>query len=164
VTIAAQGTVAGLQLALQERMETLLEHVVLETKTGLRKPTVDGFDLPPKQGAEVERFPFVIVRSRTGVDSVEGADQNATAVFEIALGTYSDTDDGGLDVLVLIDAIRMSLAAEPAIAGTAYEHVGPLSWETPSLQPRPQWFGFVTTNWQIPRPTRVDARNPMSEV
>lgn len=166
MTVAAPSTIGGLLLALQERVGELVKSLSLETKTeGVRRaPVVHLFDLPPKGTADAEQFPFLVVRTKAGTDTVQGGDENAMAGIEIVIGAYSDTSRGGLDVLVLIDLVRFDLGAGPAIAGTAYEHIGPLTWETPAQQPRPEWFGFINTNWQIPRPTRVDARNPMSEV
>jgi hypothetical protein len=158
---AAPRTVAGLVSAIKDRLGAVVAGMSLETKSDVRVPTVIGGWIPPKADADVERFPFLIVRPKSGADSVQGADENALAVVEIIVGTYSDTDDGWLDVLVMIDAIRADLGSEPAIEGTAYDHVGPLTWEIPEHQPRPQWFGVVTTNWQLPRPQRVESRNAM---
>jgi hypothetical protein len=132
----------------------------LKTKTGVRKPTViDGW-LPPKSAADDERFPFLIVRPSSGEDSAQGADETARAVMQIIVGTYDDTDDGWQDVAHLIDAIRFDLGAAPGIQGTGFEQVGPLTWTIPEEQPRPQWFGIVTTNWNLPRPQLVENRNP----
>jgi hypothetical protein len=63
---------------------------------------------------------------------VQGADENSTAVVQIVIGTYSDTDDGWLDVSLIIDAIRADLGAAPAIDGTAFEHVGRCPGTSPS--------------------------------
>jgi hypothetical protein len=160
---AAPATLVGLYLALKARLEEVVENFSLETKTDRRAPEViDGW-LPPKANAEAERYPFLIVRPKNGNDSEQGADENARAVVDIIIGTYSDTDDGWFDVMHLIDAVRADLGAAPVLEGTAYEHVGPLTWTIHEEQPRPQWLGFVTTNWQIPRPQRVEARNPPME-
>lgn len=158
---AAPGTLVGLHEAIKARMAIVAAGFpLLETKTDTRAPDViDGW-LPPKPGAEATQFPFLAVRPRSGVDSEQSADQNATARIDVIVGTYSDTDDGWIDVLLLIDAIRAELGAAPTIVGTAYEQTGPLTWEIPEEQPRPQWFGRVTTNWTLPRPRRVEARNP----
>jgi hypothetical protein len=152
---------AALHIQLKSRLAAIAaKFPLLETKSMARAPSiVDGW-LPPKPGAESEQFPFLIVRPFTGTDTCEGADQTGSATMKIIVGTYSDTDDGWLDVLLLIDAIRSDLAEQPTIAGTAFEHLGPLTWEVPEQQPRPQWFGTVTTNWNIARPRRIEARNP----
>jgi len=174
--IAAPGTLVGLHQALKARLAAVAasfadlplkqQPVQLPQLATERAPAViDGW-LPPKKkssdGGE-ERFPFFIVRPGTGIDDPQSATQSSSATFEIIVGTYSDTDDGWIDVLLIIDAIRLSLDAEPVLAGTGFEHVGPLSWELPVEQPRPQWHGVVTTNWQLPRPRRVEARNPAQE-
>ena len=157
---AAPSSIMGLHLRLKERIEAVAAgYPLFPTKSGERAPTViDGW-LPPRE-SEVDQFPFMILRPKSGNDSAQAADENAVAVFDIIVGTYSDDDDGWLDVAILIDAIRADIGAAPAIVGTAYEHVGPLAWQIPEQQPRPQWFGTVTTVWQIPRPQRVEARNP----
>lgn len=159
---AAPSTLTGLQRALKSRVESIVAAFPLfETKSGsARVPSVHDFTLPPKDSASAEDFPFVAVRPRTGTDTEEGAEQNARATFDIEIGTYSDTNDGIQDVLAIVDAIRSSLGTQPHLDGTAFEHVGPLVWDTPFPQPRPQWLALVTTIWQLPRPQRAEARNP----
>jgi hypothetical protein len=157
---AARGTVAGLHVALKARLEAIAKGFPLfQTKTDDRRaPTVVDFTLPPKEEAAAEQFPFIALRARVGSDSEQSSDQNARATFDIEIGTYGDDDDGYLDLLLLIDAIRLDLGAKPTIDGTAYEHVGPLTWETPFPQPRPHWLGVATTIWSLPRPRRVEAQ------
>jgi len=162
VQSAAPGTAMGLQVALRERMKLVAARLpMLETKgQELRAANVlDGW-LPPKDADDRDRYPFLIVRPAQGADSAQGADEGAVATFEIIVGTYSDTDDGWFDVMVMIDAIRLELAEAPVLERTSYQHVGPLAWAIPEEQPRPQWHGVVTTNWTLPRPRRVEARNP----
>jgi hypothetical protein len=158
---AAPNTVAGLYASLAARMEDVAEKFSgMLTKSGDRRAAtiIPGWS-PPKT-PEGELFPFIVLRPRSGEDSPQGADESARAQIRIIVGTFCDEDDGWIDVLSLVDAIRDDLNAQPAIVGTAYEHVGPLTWEIPEEQPRPQWIGFVTTNWQLPRAQRVDALNP----
>jgi hypothetical protein len=142
------------------RLKDLVANFSLETKTGRAAPAVlDGY-LPPKPGAEAEQFPFMLVRPTNGVDAEQSAEQDATAVIDIVIGTYSDTDDGWLDVLHLVDAIRADFAEQPTFeTPSPFEQTGPMKW---ALGPhdRPQWFGTVTTNWIVPRPRRAEARNP----
>jgi len=113
--------------------------------------------LPPNV-AGAERFPWIIVRPRTGTDDPQGGTQSAAATIDLLLGVYSDTDDGWLELVELLDALRLDLHGAPTIG--AYEHTGPLSWEIPEEQPRPQWLARVTTIWTVPRPRRIEARNP----
>ena len=150
----------GLHRAIMARMSEVAASLApFETKTEARAPRVfDGW-LPPKASSDEERFPFLIVRLKSGSDSAAGADENATVAVKIIVGLYSDTDQGFFDALSVIDAVRADLGAEPEIEGTGYQHVGPLTWEIPEEQPRPEWFGTITTNWQVPRPQRVEARN-----
>lgn len=158
---AAPGTLAALHLAIKARMAAVAAGFpLLETKTSSRAPTiVDGW-LPPKEDKSDEQYPFIAVRFTGGADSEQGADENATAAFDIIIGTYSDTDDGWLDVLLVVDAIRAELGAAPALAGTAFEQTGPMTSQIPQEQTRPEWLGVVKTNWTLPRPRRVEARNP----
>lgn len=166
---AAPTTLRDLHAAIKARLAPVLENFwLLSTKTSNRAPDlVDGW-LPPKlapvaganpQPLNAEQFPFLIVRPRHGADTETGAEQSATATVDLVIGTYSDTDDGFLDVLDVIQAIRLDLGGAPTITGTAFEHTGPLTWEVPEDQPRPQWFGRVSTTWTIPRPRRADGSN-----
>ncbi len=159
--IAAQ-TPIDLHEALKGRLAPVLARLDrLKTKSDAQRAPalLDGW-LPPK---DLEVFPFVIVRPRSGVDSVQGAEQDAKETIELIVGTYSDENDGWKDVLQVLQAIRQDLAAAPTIANTAFEHVGPLTWDIPEEQARPQWLGRATTIWQIPRPRRVEARNPTED-
>lgn len=175
---AGAGTLVGLHRAVKARMESVAEAFWgLETKTTNRAPRVIGGWVVPK-GPLVEEFPFIIVRPSSGSDSSEEQNDraripDAVATFKLIVGTYSDDDDGFLDVLNVIDAIRHSLLSAPTLLladeqdedqATACEHVGPLLWELPASnpdesQPRPQWFGVVTTTFRLPRPEREPTEN-----
>jgi hypothetical protein len=156
---AAASTLVGLHRALKARLaEIAAPFWWLETKSTRREPQiVDGW-LAPKTSA-VEDFPFLIARPVNGIDSQQGAGEDSTATFDVLIGTYSDADEGFLDVLAILDAIRDSLGADPVIGG-AFEHVGPIGWRVPEEQARPQWMGVATLVFLLPRPQRVDARNP----
>jgi hypothetical protein len=161
---AAPGTtISDLHKAVKARMTLIAADAWwLATKTTERAPVIfDGW-APPKT-ADAEQFPFITIRPAEGEDSVQGADQESTATVAIAIGVYRDEDDGWLDLVRVIDAIRLDLAEAPAIAGTAFEHKGPLAWQLHDESKRPQWLGHVTTTWTIPRPRRVEALNPQIE-
>jgi hypothetical protein len=167
---ASPATIGALHDAIKSRMQPIAAAFwTLLTKGGTeRAPTiVDGW-LPPITGATDERFPYVMVRPQSGIDSVQQAVQDAQATFEIHIGTYNDADDGWKDVLQVIDAIRLDLGGAPTINKTAFEQTGPLTWELlapvdPTTSTRPQWLGIVTTIWTFPRPRRVEARNAMED-
>jgi len=161
---ASPNAIPGLHEALKARMAAIVAGFDgLSTKTGKRAPSIiDGW-LPPKAGSDAEDYPFILVRPSSGLDTEESAEQHAEAKFKIIIGTYSDTDDGWIDLMLIVDAIRFDLGAAPVLQGTGFEQVGPLTWEIPEEQPRPEWLATVTTNWILPRPRRVDARNPMEE-
>jgi len=152
-------TILGLHIALTKRMKAMAAGFSFEMKSGTRAPTVRDGWLPPKDPG-VEDFPFIIVRPSQGEDSQQGGDQVGAATMKIIVGTFADDDIGWFDIMLVIDAIRDDLGEEPVLEGTAYEHWGPLGWEIPEQQPRPQWFGVVTTQWNVPRPRRVEARDP----
>lgn len=160
----AQAGLMGLHREFKARLqEVVAGFPLLATKTTTRAPIVyDGW-LPPKAGVDGEQYPFLLLRPKTGTDTEEGADQVGMATLDIVIGTYSDTDDGWLDVMLLIDAIRSDLGEQPTLEGTAFTHFGPLTWTIPEEQPRPQWLGTVTTIWNIARPRRVEALYPESE-
>jgi hypothetical protein len=159
---AAPGTLRALYAAVKGRMVPIAERFwSLSTKTTESAPNLfDGW-VPPKT-VDAEQFPFVTIRPAEGSDSPQGADQAASAKVIISVGAFIDADDGWLDVLDVIQAIRLDLEEQPAIAGTSFEHTGPLEWQLVDESKRPQWFGLVTTNWTIPRPRRVEALNPPS--
>lgn len=165
VWAAKPGMVAGLHGALKPRIKAVVDLFDgLETKGGTtRAPeTVDGWlDF---KSPELEQYPFAILRPSSGVDSEQGADENSRTTVKIIVGTYSEAIDGWRDVLMLIDAIRDDLLSAPAIDKTAYEMVGPLTWEMAEQQPYPQWLGTITTVWTLPRPQRIEARNPTGEI
>lgn len=162
--VASPASIAGLHLAIKGRVVAAVADFLLGTPDPAvtRAPAViDGW-LAPKI-AEVSQFPFVIIRPRTGTDTEQSADQNSTVDVDIIIGVYGDEDDTWFDVSFVLDALRADLGAAPSIAGTAFEQTGPLTWEIPEQQPRPQWFGVVKTKWTVPRARRVDARNPVQE-
>lgn len=138
--------------------ETILQRapVVLDgwlpPKRAAADPTAD----PAVQAMAGKQFPFMLVRPVSGVDTWEGSDQTSNATFKIIIGTWSDDDDGWLDIMLIVDAIRDDLAGAPTIQGTGFEHNGPIAWELSEEQPRPQWLGVVTTIWTLPRMRRVD--------
>jgi hypothetical protein len=161
-------TLVGLHQAVRGRLATMAAALSpLETKSGgTAQPAIyDGW-VPPKPGSSdgvsSEQFPFLILRPREGSDTPPSADQNARATIDILIGIYNDTQDGWLDLLPVIDAIRAEFWDEPVIENTGYEHDGPLTWAIPPVQARPQWLATVTTIWIIPRPRRVEARDPLN--
>jgi hypothetical protein len=161
--VAPPGTLTALHGAIKARMSIVAAAFpLLATKdpTVQRAPTVGDGWLPPKTAGADDQYPFLLVRPSGGTDTEQSADQNATADVDIVIGTFSDSDDGWLDVLLIIDAIRADLGAAPSIVGTAFEQTGPSTWQIPEEQPRPQWLGVVKTKWTVPRPQRVEARNP----
>lgn len=169
--IAAAGTLPALHLAVLARMAEIAATVPLLTTKVVdegngdliaREALIFEYDIPPKTSTTEPRFPFFIVAPRRGRDAQAGADEQSTATFEIGIGIYSDTDDGGTDVLLLIDAIRRDLGNRPLLEGTAFAHEGPLDWETPNLGAlRPEWHGVITTTWTLPRPFRSDVATQM---
>lgn len=156
----APRTLLDLHAAVKARLETIAARFALGTKDGgTKSPDVINGWLPPMTADKIDagRFPFMLVRPKQGKHSEASADANARAVVDIIIGTYCDREDGWFDVAVLIDAICLDIGSAPILERTAFEHVGPLDWVIPEEQPRPQWFGVVTTNWNLPRPYRAQA-------
>lgn len=150
-------TIAGLHRALVVRVRALVAAFWTMSEADPPAPptVVEGW-LPPR--GDSSPGPFVIVRPRTGTDTVEGADQHATATVDLVLGfPMADGDKEWIALVNLIDAIRQDVLAVPVLAGTACEHIGPLTWTLPDDQARPEWRAVVTTVWQLPRPQRTDA-------
>lgn len=159
---AGSSTIKGLHYAICARMEAVASAFWgMETRAGVGAPRViDGY-LPPKT-SDAQVFPYIIVAPSNGSDSAQGAQQDSTAFVDLFLGVYGDEDDSWLDVTALIDAIRLDVAGQPVFGG-GYEHVGPLTWVIPDEQKRPQWKGHVALQFRIPRPARIDAREPNQE-
>lgn len=155
----APRTLLDLHAAVKARLETIAARYEFGAKGGSKTPDVINGWLPPMMAdkLDVSRFPFILVRPKQGKDSEANADANARATVDIIVGTYCDEEDGWFDVAVLIDAIRLDIGSAPILERTAFEHVGPLDWVIPEEQPRPQWFGVVTTTWNLPRPYRAQA-------
>lgn len=167
---AAGATLGDLHKAIKARLETALAHASMGSRTGFRVPRIfDGW-LPDRASrAKVDetgidaatlrdQFPYVIVRPVSGGDSIDGVDARATATVRLLLGTYSETDsdtfDGWVDLMHLVDLIRLDFATNPVLEGTAFEQTGPLTWEIPEEQAPPHWQGLITSTWTTPRPAR----------
>lgn len=164
---AAGATLGDLHKAIKARLATALAHASLKSKTGERAPQIfDGW-LPDRASrAKVDesgidaatlrdQFPYVIVRPVSGGDDADSAEAAAKTTVRLLLGTYDDTVDGWIDMMHLVDLIRLDFGSNPVLEGTAFEHTGPLSWEIPDEQAPPQWQGLITTIWTMPRPART---------
>lgn len=157
MTVAPQ-TLRDLHVAIRARMEEIAPRFAgLQTKSGAKRaPRIYDVGLAPKDGKDDERFPAIVVRPRTGTDSAQAGDEASRATVDLIIAIYRDEEDGALDVLAVIDAIRLNIGETPILSGTAFEHVGPLTWEVFEQQALPSiWEGRVTTTWQIPRPQRA---------
>lgn len=130
--------------------------LVLETKSGLRRPPVaiPGFldDDEPKPGKppedEVEKAaPFVLVRFRAGEDS----EQNGTATIRMIAITYSKHGQGWRDPLNVLERIRQAILMHRPLA-RQFDLQLPIKWEMPEEQPWPYWIAWMTTTWAIGRP------------
>jgi hypothetical protein len=154
-TTAAPNTIAALCLRLPTRMQALASQFArLKTKRGdERAPEVIVGFLAPKAEPDYSRYPFIAVRPVGGADAEENRDQDSRVTMEIVAATYSDEDDGFIDAVNLLDAIRVDLAQHPILDGTAFHHVGPLTWAIEIA--RPEWLIRIATQWQIPRPERA---------
>ncbi len=173
--IATASSLAALHVAIVARMTAIAATLpLLGTKapepavdTGVpqeRAAAIYEYDPPPKsaENKDSPRYPFLCINPKRGRDSLPGTEEQSTATVEITVGTYSDTNDGGTDVLLIIEAIRRDLGSRPKLEGTAFSHLGPLDWDTPNLgATRPQWLGVVTTVWTLPRPPLVDVAREM---
>lgn len=158
----APSTIGDLSRALAARMVEVVEEVRLATKTTTRAPTVTEGWLPnPTPGSEP--FPFVLVR----VVGVTDDGEEARAKVKIIIGTLSSDDAGFRDVYNMAQATWNSLGTQPVLeihggaapfetVATAIQHIGPLEIDIPDEQAMPQWHGYVTTTFRLPRPARVE--------
>ncbi|GKS14786.1 hypothetical protein YDYSY3_57860 [Paenibacillus chitinolyticus] len=100
--------------------------------------------VPPVPDPESE-FPYIIIQALDGED----LDRNGTAQIKFLLGTKSKDDDGYLDVIHLIETIRLDLL-RTGIIGGRFEIQRPLQWTLFEEQPYPEWIGEIRTTWTTP--------------
>ena len=138
-----------LQDAICDFLKGVVGSYLLETnKQSQKAPQVVPSYLPLKGTAEVEDFPFVVVR----LSSEEDTQERAKVMVKIIVGVYAeDIVQGSGDLMNLLERIRQALFKTRVIA-KKFRIEYPFNWEVPDEQPYPEWVAVITTNWTVPRP------------
>lgn len=102
--------------------------------------------LPTKthENMNEKEFPFIIIRPLEG----EVTDSNRTQI-RLLFGTESQDDDGFMDVLNLMERVRIALLKKRVI-DHRYRLETPYKWKFYEEQPSPEWIGEATTQWTLP--------------
>lgn len=104
--------------------------------------------LPKKTHVNVEEneFPFVILRPLEGEDSDH---ETGFATIKLLFGTKSDDDEGFIDVLNVMERVRIALLKK-RVLDQRYRLELPYKWKFHEEQPEPEWIGEATTKWLLP--------------
>ena len=103
--------------------------------------------------AEVRpQFPLVIVRPRAWTDA-EGESNARFSVVQVdfIIGTRRLDAEGFLDVTAIAERIRTNLLANPYIEKNARMEL-PIESEIGEEDSFPQWYGLVSTRFNVPQP------------
>lgn len=103
--------------------------------------------LPQKTHATIEipEFPFIIIRPLEGQDEVS----NNKTHIKLLFGTESPDNDGFMDVLNLMERVRISLL-KVGVLDSRYAIERPYKWKFYDEQPFPEWVGEAMTLWTLP--------------
>lgn len=129
-------------------IETAIKDVRLSTKNNIgRKPQVVLGYLKPLEDDEEEKedFPYIIVRYMSDESSIEDGSLNLKLIF----GVYSQDTNGWMDVLHLIESIKISILKKQIF--DFYTLSSPIKSEIPEEQPYPYFFGFMYLKFDIPQ-------------
>ena len=100
-----------------------------------RAPQVLNFDLNPKRSRDIDDFPFVVVRPRSGSSDIEATDIE----FFIIIGCYAEDYEADKDCLNVMSRIRNTLVTlHNGTLADACTLQLPISWTLYSDQPQPQ--------------------------
>ncbi|MFC3802808.1 hypothetical protein [Cohnella sp. GCM10012308] len=142
-------TTVMLILALQDYLRTEL------AGDAAGVPAVHLGALPAKSEStrDAEVFPLIIIRPMEG-DSDESA---ATAQIKLIFGTQSEHDSGFIDVLNLMERVRILLMRQ-RIIDKKFRIESDWKWKFLEDQPEPQWICQALTTWTLPQ-IRQEVKN-----
>lgn len=108
---------------------------------------VPGF-LKRRENAIETFYPHIVPRFIKGSDTT--SDSNVSV--KIFFGTYcEDVNDGWRELYNLMEHTRLALLKQKII-GKKFMLEGNLEYEIPEEQPYPEWVGFMSAEYSIPRP------------
>ncbi|WP_449602453.1 hypothetical protein [Paenibacillus sp. Marseille-Q9583] len=91
-------------------------------------------------------FPLIIVRPMEG----DSDDKESRAQVKLLFGTQSDDDSGFVDVLNLMERVRMLLMRQ-RIIDKKFRIEPNWKWQFLEDQPEPQWICQAITTWTLPQ-------------
>ncbi|WP_248548997.1 hypothetical protein [Paenibacillus odorifer] len=91
-------------------------------------------------------FPLIIVRPMEG----DSDDKESRAQVKLLFGTQSDDDSGFVDVLNLMERVRILLMRQRIIDKKFYIEPN-WKWQFLEDQPEPQWICQAITTWTLPQ-------------
>lgn len=136
---------------LKKFIEDVVKNYVLETKCEIKKePQVVIGYLPPKGETDIPDYPYVIIRALSGADE----EDSSIVKINLIVGTFSESYEGWMDVLNIVQRIRQRLL-EKMVISNKFKIGFPLEWDLFEEQPLPEWNALIKTNWIINRPYQV---------
>lgn len=136
-----------LMMALQKFLREALSDDVL-IGDAVRPPAVHLGALPSKTADNRDDpvYPLIIIRPMEG----DSDKDKSTVQVKLIFGTQSDDDSGFIDVLNLMERVRILLMRQ-RIIDKKYRIEPSWKWEFLEDQPEPQWICRATTTWQLPQ-------------
>lgn len=98
-------------------------------------------------------FPLIIVRPMEG----DGDDKESRAQVKLLFGTQSEDDSGFIDVLNLMERVRILLMKQRIIE-KKFRIESNWKWQFLEDQPEPQWICQAVTTWTLP-PIRQEVKH-----
>ncbi|KEO84759.1 hypothetical protein [Tumebacillus flagellatus] len=135
-----------LMTAIRSFLNNVVKDTSFETTEGTNKPpqVLDGW-LPPKGEGDGPDYPFILVRPIEGED-ICGV--SASAQVKLLFGTYSNDANGFLDVINLMERVRIALLTAGIIDGSF--RLDSYKWKLFEEQPAPEFVGEAVSFWTLP--------------
>lgn len=144
-------TAVGLIKAVSEHVRGGVANYRLEKDGGGQKPVTVYEQLIPEEVFEnddaAEYHPLIGVTLTT----LEDDDERSEATLDLTFAVYSEDADGWLDLMNLIETVRLALLKKKMLA-RRYRLVLPLTVELIERQPRPFFYGLMTAKYLIHQP------------
>ena len=128
-----------------------------------REPAAENFTainifkqyLPADLFEQTSYYPLVLVEWLASSDNFK---EGATAQIGLTIGTFAKEQDGYIDALAILDAIRNRLLSKRIIA-KKFTLVNETTWEVPQSQPTPFFivYGALSYSIQLPQDYHIMA-------
>ena len=131
---------------LKRFLEENIQNVRLSTKENTNKvPSVVLGYLDPLQEEREEKddFPYILIRCLEGSE-----DEESSIRLKIIFGIYSEDVKGWMDVLHLIQVVKLAILKKKIFE--FYSVITPLKFSIPEEQPYPYFFGFMDVSFEVP--------------